>query len=109
MYTQRNSQVKAKVMAHNEHADIETLLQQHPEYVSLLKVNTGVMQDAGINEGDVIAVDRNIPATDNSIVVAMLDQEMVIRKLEATGGKEILVTPGRRLAPLDVTGRLRVW
>ena len=92
-----------------DHAGLGQLLRNESEHISFLQVNTDVMQEAGIEEGDVIAVDRRSDATNNNIIVTMIGSDMVIRKLEAAGGREILVTPGRRLSPLDVTGRLKVW
>jgi DNA polymerase V len=96
-------------MSQSNTTDIAELILEKRDSVTLLKVNTDVMSDAGINDGDVVAVDRSLPYDNSSIIVAVIDDEMVIRKLEAGGGKEFLVTPGRKLAPLEVTGRLNVW
>lgn len=111
MYTQTagSSPGNSTFMEEKQEKDITELLQKQSEYISLLKVNTDVMHDAGIDEGDVVAVDRSIAAGNNSIVVALIGTDMVIRQLESTGGKDILVTPGKKLSPLDVTGRLKVW
>lgn len=89
--------------------DIGEVLQERKESVTLLRVNTDVMEAAGIQNGDVVAVDRSVTPANNNIVVASIDSEMVIRKLEVAGGKSMLVTPGRKLAPLDITGRFSVW
>jgi DNA polymerase V len=90
-------------------AHFEELFLENMASVYMLRVNTNVMADAGINLGDVVAVDCNANPVNNNIVIAVIDYEMVIRKLEKNGNRDVLTTPGRKLASLDVTGRLNVW
>jgi DNA polymerase V len=90
-------------------AHFDELFLENMASVYMLRVNTNVMADAGISMGDVIAVDCNAHPSNNNIVIAVIDYEMVIRKLEKNGSRDVLTTPGRKLASLDVTGRLNVW
>jgi DNA polymerase V len=101
---ERSTEGEKHVTAH-----FDELLLENMASVYMLRVNTNVMADAGIHMGDVIAVDCKANPVNNSIVVAVIDYEMVIRKLERNGARDVLTTPGRKLASLDVTGRLNVW
>ena len=46
------------------------------------KMKGDAMQDAGINEGDVLIVDRSIKAGNGKIIVGSLDGELLIRRFQ---------------------------
>ncbi|HEX3934651.1 MAG TPA: S24 family peptidase, partial [Puia sp.] len=57
---------------------------------------------AGIFNGDVVIVDRSVKATSGKVVIATLNGEMLIRRLEKTFNKIRLVPETDRLSPIDV-------
>jgi DNA polymerase V len=68
------------------------------------------MKEAGVHPGDVVIVDRSLEPVNGKIVIAVVDGELLIRKLEISGGKKRLVPATRKLAPIDVTHEgLTVW
>jgi peptidase S24-like protein len=54
--------------------DLDELVIQHPEATFYVKVSGEPMQDAGIDDSDVLVVDRAIDASHNAIIVAVLNQ-----------------------------------
>jgi DNA polymerase V len=60
------------------------------------------MVDAGIGNGDIVVVDRSLKAVNGKIVIAVLNGEMLIRRLEKTFNKIRLVPETSRLSPIDI-------
>ena len=67
-----------------------------------MRVNGDVMIRAGISHGDVVIVDRSAKAANGKVVIASLNGEMLIRRLEKTFNKLRLVPETTRLSPIDV-------
>jgi len=60
---------------------IDDYLVEHPASTVLVKVSGESMIGAGINDGDMLVVERNATPDINSIVVAMIDGEFTIKYL----------------------------
>src|SRR5579863_1309483 len=67
-----------------------------------LRVNGDAMIGAGIYHGDVVIVDRSAKAANGKVVIASLNGEMLIRRLERTFNKIRLVPETTRLSSIDV-------
>lgn len=67
-----------------------------------MRVNGDAMIGAGISHGDVVIVDRSMKASNGKVVIASLNGEMLIRRLERTFNKIRLVPDTTRLSPIDV-------
>ena len=59
----------------------EQLIRNKPA-TFFFRMNSDAMTDAGIHSGDTLIVDRSIKATNGKIVVAVLNGEMLVRKLQ---------------------------
>ncbi len=68
----------------------------------LLRVVGLSMRDAGILDGDLIAVRRSVEADDGRIVVARLDDEVTVKKLERRRGRVRLLPANPDFAPIEV-------
>lgn len=68
----------------------------------LLRVVGSSMRDAGILDGDLIAVRRSAEAADGRIVVARLDDEVTVKRLERRGGRVRLLPANPDFAPIEV-------
>ncbi len=66
------------------------------------RMNGDAMKDAGIFCGDALIVDRSITHVNGKVVVALLNGEMLVRRLEKTFNKIRLVPETTRLAAIDV-------
>ena len=65
-------------------------------------MNSNAMRGAGIHKGDVVIVDRSLEATNGKVIIAVVDGELLIRKLEITEGKKRLLSVGAQLSPIHV-------
>lgn len=66
--------------------DISTLLVEHPQATFLLRVAGPSMREYGIDDGDLIVVDRAIQARNAHIVVAIVDGEFTVKALHQVNG-----------------------
>ena len=60
---------------------IDEYLVEHPASTVLVKVSGESMINAGINDGDMLVVERNANPSLNSIVVAMIDGDFTVKYL----------------------------
>ena len=67
-----------------------------------MRVSGDAMVGAGIFNGDEVIVDRSVKAASGKVVIATLNGEMLIRRLEKTFNKIRLVPETTRLSPIDV-------
>lgn len=77
-----------------------TLFALTPHY--LLKVQGDSMRDEGILDGDLIAVQRTPSADNGQIVVARIDDEITVKRLQRLPGRLLLLPGNPDYAPLEV-------
>jgi DNA polymerase V len=73
--------------------DLNELCILHPAATYFLRAQGDSMIDAGIFPGDVIVVDRSITAAHGDIVIASVNGELTVKRLETT--------PTMRLVPMN--------
>ncbi|GAA4335599.1 transcriptional repressor LexA [Pigmentiphaga soli] len=78
----------------------EALFAQRPDY--LLRVRGTSMRDAGILEGDLLAVKRSTQARDGQIVVARLGDDVTVKRLRYTREGLQLLPENPDFQPIDV-------
>src|ERR1700712_1373813 len=61
----------------------EQLIRNKPA-TFFMRVSSNAMKEAGIYKNDVVIVDRSIKPTSGKVVIAVLNGEMLIRRLERT-------------------------
>ncbi len=71
--------------------DLNSLLIKHREATFFLRVEGDSMIGAGIHSGDLIIVDRALQAQHKKVVVAVLDGELLIRRLSLQGSEVSLL------------------
>src|SRR5690606_30469145 len=71
-----------------------------PDY--LLRVHGDSMRDEGILDGDLVAVKRGSDARDGQVVVARLDGELTIKRLQLRGQSVRLLPRNPDYAPIEV-------
>ncbi|MFA9287422.1 LexA family protein [Comamonas sp. SY3] len=70
-----------------ERIDLAKLLIPHPACTFLVKSGGLTMKDAGIDDGDLLVVDRYMKPEHKSIVVAVLDNDFTVKYLFKRGGR----------------------
>jgi DNA polymerase V len=86
----------------------EQLIKNKPA-TFFLRVNSDAMSGIGIHVGDVAIVDRSLEPRNGKIVIAVVDGELLIRRLEITESKHMLHAANRKLNSIDVTEKLKLW
>jgi len=88
----------------------EQLIKNKPA-TFFMKVRGNSMVGAGINNGDIVIVDRSVSPVNGKIVIAIVDGEMLIRRLEKTMNRMRLIPEGAKLSALELGefNEAKVW
>jgi repressor LexA len=78
------------------------LFQPRADY--LLRVRGMSMRDAGIFDGDLLAVHRTAEAISGQVVVARLDEEVTVKRLESRAGRVRLLPENPDFAAIEIDG-----
>jgi repressor LexA len=73
-----------------------------PRATYLLRVRGMSMRDAGILDGDLLAVHRTAEARDGQIVVARLEDEVTVKRFHRRGGTVWLLPENPDFEPIEV-------
>jgi DNA polymerase V len=80
----------------------EQLIRNKPA-TFFMRVQGSSMVNACIHDGDIVIVDRSIKPQSGKIIIAVVDGEMLIRRLEKTLNKIRLIPETSRLSPMEIT------
>ena len=88
---------------------LDDFLIDQPNRTSLHKVRGDSMRDAGILEGDLVAVEHNAPSAPGDIVVAVVDGEITVKTLRRDDdGKFFLEAANAAYGPIRPKASLEV-
>ena len=76
------------------------LFQPHADF--LLRVNGMSMKDIGILDGDLLAVHRTTDVHNGQVVVARVDEDVTVKRLEKRGREVLLHAENDEFAPIKV-------
>lgn len=74
----------------------------HPKADFLLRVNGMSMKDIGILDGDLLAVHRTTDVHNGQVVVARVDEDVTVKRLEKRGREVLLHAENEDFAPIRV-------
>jgi DNA polymerase V len=88
--------------------DLNDALVRHPQATFMMRTAGGAMRNAGIDDGDVLIVDRALAPHHGNVIVAVVDGELICRRLfnqagvvkleaAAAGHCDIVVGEGQQL------------
>lgn len=91
--------------------DLNEVLISHPASSYIVKVVGNSMKDEGIDEGDMLVVDKSITPTEKNIAVVILDGEFALKRIVQKWGKVFLLSGNPDYPPIEVPHPedLRVW
>lgn len=98
------SPILAEEHIERRYAITEALFDRRPDY--LLVVRGASMQDAGILDGDLLAVQRTEEARDGQIVVARLHDEVTVKRFRRRGPHVELLPENDAFRPIEVDLRV---
>ncbi len=73
-----------------------------PQADFLLRVNGMSMKDIGILDGDLLAVHRTVDVHNGQVVVARVDEDVTVKRLEKKGSQVVLHAENDEFSPIKV-------
>lgn len=91
--------------------DLNEFLIRHPEATYFIRVEGDSMIDAKIYDGDLLIVDRAVEPTFGKIVIANINGELTVKKIDMINGKLYLVAENDYYEPIEITEEqeLLIW
>jgi DNA polymerase V len=91
--------------------DLNEQLVKNKPATFFMRVRGDAMIGAGIFDGDVVIVDRSLKPASGKVVIATLNGEMLIRRLEQQFNRVRLVPETPKLSPIEIDpyGEFSVW
>lgn len=91
--------------------DLNDFLIKHPDTTFLLRISGSSMINAGIHHNDILVVDRSLEPTDGEIVVASINGELTVKRLQREGNQLYLVPENDKFKPIEITEdtEFRIW
>ncbi len=95
----------------DEELDLNQYLIEHPDDTLFLRASGESMIGAGIYPGDLLIVDRAIAPRNNSVVVALVDGEFTVKRMQRQNDRVVLVPENPDYEPLEITEAMdfQVW
>ncbi len=84
------------------HLDLNEHLIKHPAATFFVRVTGNSMVDAGIQENDILIVDRSIKPTHGKIVIAAIDGQLTVKRLNIKNDKIILMPENSAFDPIEI-------
>jgi len=91
--------------------DLNQILVQHPQAAFLMRISGDSMRQAGVDDGDLALVDRAANAVHGQVVIAIVNDEFLCRRLFRRG-HEVRLQAADPACPDWVAGEgedLQVW
>ncbi len=91
--------------------DLNEYLIKNPSATFFVKVSGNSMINAGINDGDILVVDRSHDAADNRIVIAVVNGEFTVKRLLKKNSKMFLMPENENFKPIEIneTMEASIW
>jgi DNA polymerase V len=91
--------------------DLNKYLIKNPSATFFVRVTGDSMINAGIYSGDILIVDRSLSPKDSSIVIAVIDSELLVKRMQYIKNKIYLSPENPKFEPIEITGEMNfeVW
>jgi DNA polymerase V len=91
--------------------DLNEYLIEHPAATFFVRVIGDSMQNAGMQSGDILIVDRALEAKSGDIVLAVIDGEFTVKRFVKLNDKLFLVPENPAYKEIEIKGNMQfeVW
>jgi DNA polymerase V len=91
--------------------DLNAALSENPLATFYIRVNGNSMIDAGINDKDVLVVDRSLEPQNNKIAICFIDGEFTVKRIKLETDCLYLMPENSNYQPIKVTeeNELIIW
>ena len=75
------------------------------------RVSGESMQGAGLDDGDLLVIDRSLEPADNKIAICFIDGEFTVKRLKVTKNEVLLIPENSKYQPIKITeeNELIIW
>ena len=88
---------------------LDDYLIERPSQTVLVRVKGDSMMDAGIFEGDLVVVEKRAAAQRGDIVVAIVDNQFTLKRLELEDGRFVLKPENKAYPVIRPEGALEIF
>lgn len=91
--------------------DLNKELSENPLATFYIRVNGNSMIDAGINDKDILVVDRSLEAKNNKIAVCFIDGEFTVKRIKLEKDCLYLVPENKNYSPIKIfeDNQFMIW
>lgn len=91
--------------------DINTYITRNPLATFYIRVEGNSMTDAGIDNGDLLVVDRSLEPLDGRIAICLIDGDFTVKRLKRDTDCLYLMPENKEYEPIKVTqhNQLIIW
>lgn len=91
--------------------DLNERLIKHESATFVVKASGHSMRGAGINDGDLLIVDRSISAQKGMVVIAAVDGDLTVKRLSEKNGMPILMAENNAYPDIEIQEgqELEIW
>ena len=91
--------------------DLHDHLVQNPSSTFCVKAIGESMKDAGIQSGDIMIIDRSLETKNRSIVLAVIDNEFTVKRVNMNDNELYLVPENDSFTPIKITEEMdfQIW
>ncbi len=82
--------------------DLNQHLIKHPAATFFVRVAGDSMIDAGIHDADLLLVDRSLEAADGKVVIAVINGELLVKRMRKVGKRLFLLPENQAYQPIEV-------
>ncbi len=86
----------------SEELDLNRLCIRHPSATYFVRARGESMLGAGIGDGDILVVDRSERARNGDIIIAAIDGEFTVKRLEKLGERVRLLPENEAYKPMEI-------
>ena len=91
--------------------DLNDYLIKHPQATFFVRVKGDSMNDSSIEDGDILIVDRALEAKNYSIVIAVLNNEFTVKRVQLKKKELFLIPENPKYKPMKITENMsfQIW
>jgi DNA polymerase V len=84
---------------------------QRPAATFFVRVQGDSMIGAGIHENDILVVDRSLEPTGGKVVIAVVNSELTVKRLQKKQGQVLLVAENPKYQPIKISEEMsfQIW
>lgn len=86
--------------------DLNRLCIAHPAATYFVRARGDSMVGAGIDDGDILVVDRSLTPTNRRIIIASVNGEFTVKRFEKTASRMRLLPENTAYKPITITPEL---